>query len=71
MVAGGAEIYVQLLNAADRIYLTEVHRHYEGETWFTAPDKTLWKEISRERFAPDEEGGPSFSFVVLDRRTFN
>jgi len=68
MVIGGAEIYVRLLKDADRIYLTEVHQRYEGDAWFTAPDKTQWKEMSRERFAPDDEGGPSYSFVVLNRR---
>ena len=69
MVIGGAEIYARFLNDADRIYLTEVHRRYDGDAWFTAPDKSQWKEISRERFAPDDEGGPSYSFVVLDRRS--
>ena len=69
MVIGGAEIYARVLNEADRIYLTEVHRPYEGDAWFTAPDKTQWKETARERFPPDEEGGPSYSFVTLDRRT--
>ena len=69
MIMGGAEIYARFLNDADRIYLTEVHRRYEGDAWFTATDKTQWKEVSRERFAPDDEGGPSYSFVVLDRRS--
>lgn len=68
MIMGGAELYARLLNDADRFYLTEVHRPYEGDAWFTAPDKTQWKEVSRERFAPDEEGGPPYSFVVLERR---
>jgi dihydrofolate reductase len=68
MVIGGAEIYARVLNDADRFYLTEVHRRYEGDAWFTAPDKTQWKEISRERYAPDEEGEPSYSFVAFERR---
>ncbi|NKB45900.1 MAG: dihydrofolate reductase [Alphaproteobacteria bacterium] len=68
MVIGGAEIYARVLNEADRFYLTEVHRRYDGDAWFTAPDKTQWKETDRERFAPDEEGGPSYSFVSFDRR---
>ena len=68
MVIGGAEIYARVLNEADRFYLTEVHRPYEGDAWFAAPDKTQWTETSRERFGPDKEGGPSYSFVSLDRR---
>lgn len=68
MIMGGAELYARLLMDADRFYLTEVHRPYDGDAWFTAPDKTQWKEVSRERFAPDEEGGPPYSFVELERR---
>jgi dihydrofolate reductase len=68
MVIGGAEIYGRVLNDADRFYLTEVHRRYEGDACFTAPNKTQWKEVSRERFVPDEEGGPSYSFVAYERR---
>ncbi len=71
IIAGGAEIYARFLNDVDRIYLTEVHRRYDGDAWFTMPDKTQWNEISRERFGPDDEGEPSYSFVVLDRRTSN
>ncbi|MDG2244182.1 MAG: dihydrofolate reductase [Rhodospirillaceae bacterium] len=68
MVIGGAEIYARVINDADRFYLTELHRPYEGDAWFAAPDKTKWGETSRERFGPDEEGGPSYSFVCFDRR---
>ena len=68
MVIGGAEIYARLINDADRIYLTEVHRRYDGDAWFMAPDKNNWKEVSRERLPPDDESGPSFSFVVFDRQ---
>ena len=67
MVAGGAEIYGSFINDADRIYLTEVHRYYDGDACFTALDKRLWKEVSRDWFEPDDAGGPPYSFVVLDR----
>jgi dihydrofolate reductase (trimethoprim resistance protein) len=33
-VAGGAEIYALALARADRIYLTEIHREFEGDARF-------------------------------------
>ena len=34
MVIGGAQIYAQALEKADRLYLTEVDAEIEGDAWF-------------------------------------
>jgi dihydrofolate reductase len=67
MVIGGAEIYALTLPHANRIYVTEVHRAYDGDTKFLF-DAAPWQEVARQRHAPDTDGGPEFSFVTLDRR---
>lgn len=62
-VIGGGEIYRQLMPEADRLYVTEIHQEYEGDTYFPEyRDKvgTSWKEVSREDH-------PELSFVVYDR----
>ena len=48
MVIGGAEIYRQLLDHADRIYLTRVHAEPIGDTWF--PDLVAgdWREVAQQ-----------------------
>jgi dihydrofolate reductase len=66
-VIGGAQIYKQALALADRVYLTEVHGDFEGDTFFNALPKDQWKEISRETHQPDEKHMVGFSFVVLER----
>ncbi|MBM3513987.1 MAG: dihydrofolate reductase [Alphaproteobacteria bacterium] len=63
MVIGGAEIYTAALSQAKRIYLTEVHRAYDGDARFPF-DFAGWREISR---VPLSEGEIEFSFVVLGR----
>jgi dihydrofolate reductase (trimethoprim resistance protein) len=37
-VAGGAEIFALAIGRADRIYLTEIHREFEGDTHFPEID---------------------------------
>jgi len=63
-VIGGASLFAEALRRAQRLYLTEVHRAYEGDVRFPAWNRHDWQEISRRRV----EGDPDVSFVVLGRR---
>ena len=47
-VFGGAELYAQLLDRADRLELTEIHQNLDGETLFPTVDGQEWVEIARE-----------------------
>lgn len=60
-VIGGAEIYRLALPLATRIYLTEVDREVDGDTFFHL-DRTGFTETERR---PGET--PGVSFVTLDR----
>lgn len=60
MVAGGGQIFSQLIEKADKLILTEVHKEVDGDVFFPKVDKSFWKEISREDH-------PEFSFVEYER----
>ena len=67
MIVGGGQIYGQLIDRADRLYLTEIDLAPDGHAFF--PDYTAfgsWREISREHL-PAADGQPAFAFVVKDR----
>jgi dihydrofolate reductase len=66
-IIGGAEIYRLSLPLVDKIYLTEVHYPFEGDTFFPEIDKTIWQEIHREDFQTDEKHQYQYSFVELER----
>lgn len=66
MVIGGAEIYAQSLAHAKRIYLTEVHCAYAGDTKLEI-DLTGWEETRRAPHKNETPGEPDFSFVTLER----
>ncbi len=66
-IIGGAQIYAQALPLADKLYLTIVHRNYEGDTSFPNIDLSEWREISREDFERGEEYKDAFSFIDLSK----
>jgi dihydrofolate reductase len=61
IIMGGAQIYDQTIDKADKLFITEVHKNVEGDVKFPEIDKPKWKETSRE----DHE---EFSFVEYSRR---
>ncbi|MCP1381747.1 dihydrofolate reductase [Runella salmonicolor] len=67
-VIGGAEVYKMTLPVADKIYLTEVKAEFEGDAYFTIPNKEEWQEVSRVSHATDEKHTIAFDFVELVRQ---
>jgi dihydrofolate reductase len=67
-VIGGAEIYAQWMDSADRLEITEVHARPQGDTCFAAIDTSDWEEVARQRnpAGPDDSAG--FSYVTYCRR---
>ena len=67
-VIGGAEIYAQWMNCADRLEITEVHARPEGNTCFAAVDAAIWQEVARERHPAGPDDSADFSYVTYCRR---
>ncbi|ADX67358.1 MULTISPECIES: dihydrofolate reductase [Weeksella] len=67
-VIGGGEIYRQAMEFADKIYLTEVHHEFEGDTFFPEIDDEKWVEVDREHHLKDDKHLYSYDFVEYLRR---
>ena len=67
-IIGGGKIYEQALPLVDRIYLTQIHHSFEGDTFFPKININEWDEISRQDFDPDEKNSYPFSILILERR---
>jgi dihydrofolate reductase len=68
-VAGGGEIYRLALPRADRIYLTVVHHHFQGDTWFPEFSMEHWQLIEDFRYEPDERHAWAHSFRLYRCRS--
>ena len=67
-VIGGAEIYQQWIDIADRLEVTEVHARPEGDAYFTAIDAANWEEVARLRHPAGPDDSADFSYVTYRRR---
>ena len=67
-VIGGGQLYEAALATADRIYLTEVDAHLEGDTRFPELDRREWMETELSRQPADERNAHPLRLVRLDRR---
>ena len=67
-VIGGAEIYAQWMDCADRLEITEVHARPEGDTCFAAIDPAVWQEVARVRHPAGPDDSVDFSYVTYRRR---
>ena len=66
-IVGGAEIYKQSMHLTDRMYLTIVHKEFEGDSFFPEINSQDWKEVFREDHEPDEKNALPYSFITYER----
>jgi dihydrofolate reductase len=68
-IIGGGQIYREAMEKQliDRLYITRVHAHVEGDTRFPIIDPAAWTEILREEHPEDERHAHAFSIVLLER----
>lgn len=63
-IIGGGEIYKQMLDSTDRIYLTEIQKDVEGDTRFPDFSTDDFEEVERSH----REQPVPFDFVTYERR---
>ncbi len=67
-IIGGAEIYRQVLDRADRLYLTLIHASIQGDTFFPEFNGHQWQEISRENHSADDMNPHAYTFLTYARQ---
>ena len=67
-IIGGAELYRQTLKFCHRMYITEIQRDFEGDTFFPEFNQNDWQEIARTRHQGDGKAALAYHFVILDRK---
>ncbi len=67
-VIGGANVYKQAIQFADKLYLTEVDCTPEGDVSFPEFDKNNWNLISEEKHQKDEKNEYNYNFKVYTKK---
>lgn len=66
-VIGGAQIFVDAIPRADRIYLTLVEADVEGDTKMPAFDLSAWREHSVTNYSADDRNPYNYKLYIYDR----
>ena len=67
-IIGGASVYEQALDKADRLCLTEIDdTPQQADAFFPAINPGQWHEVSREEHKADERNQFDYTFVTLRR----
>lgn len=68
-IIGGGEIFNQAMSIANKIYLTQIHSAFEGDTFFPEIDPQQWKETKKVDFQANEKNKYAYSFIELEKKT--
>jgi dihydrofolate reductase len=66
-IIGGAEIYQLLLPQTTYLYVTIVHHHFTGNTYFPEINQTEWQEVERMDYCADANNPYPYSFLKWKR----
>jgi len=62
---GGAELYLDGLRLANKLYITEIKAEYEGDAFFPQYDQTQWKLTSRDAHSTAQ--GLAYEYLIYER----
>jgi len=63
-VIGGSRLFAESLPLAAGLVMTEIHRDYDGDTWFPSYDRSAWRATQRESHVASD--GTKFEFVFYE-----
>ena len=66
-VIGGAMIYNLLMPYVTKMYVTEIDKDFDGDTFFPKISEDIWKEVSRKKGPADGENEFKYEYVVYER----
>lgn len=67
-IIGGGTIYRQFMPIADKLYITRIHHAFPlADTFFPTIDNNIWKEISKEEHAADQNNPYPYDFIEYIR----
>ena len=67
-IIGGGQIYSQTVHLWDKLYLTEVDLHVEGDVFFPEIDEKAWTCVQKEEHLADKKNPHNYTFKTLLRK---
>jgi len=67
-IIGGGMVYKQFLPHARKLYITRLHKEFDGDTFFPEINFDEWDETGRTKFPADEKNPVAYSYIIYQRK---
>ena len=67
-VIGGAMLYNFLMPYVKKMYITQIDKEFEGDTFFPKINEEEWKIVEREKGVKDEKNNLDYEFITYERK---
>ncbi len=68
-VIGGGMVYRQMMDFADKLYITHIHHAWDdADTFFPEIDPSVWKQTTAEEHSADGNNPYNYTFAEYVRR---
>ena len=67
-IIGGAIIYSQLIDKAQKMYITMIHKKYDGDAYFPKIKEEEWKIVEKEQGIKDEKNPFDYEYITYVRK---
>lgn len=66
-IIGGASIYKQFIEMADKLYITRILHKFDGDIFFPEIDPTKWNVKSSEKHTKTTDNPYNFNFEIYEK----
>lgn len=67
MIIGGAAIFAEGINRADRLYITRIHHQFKADVYFPKIDESVWHCREKQFRAQDDKNKFDMTFYLYER----
>jgi dihydrofolate reductase len=69
-VIGGASVYRQFMPYAQKLYITQVHKSFDADTFFPDIPESEWEIVEEEDITDDPQNDFAYSFLTYQRKKY-
>lgn len=67
-IIGGGKVFAETMSVVTRIYLTRVHAHVDGDTYYPSLGNNEWQKVSAREHPADEKHKYAFTFEIWEKK---
>jgi len=67
-VIGGAIVYAQLMPKVEKMYITKIHKKFDGDAYFPVIDEENWIILEKSKGVKDKKNPYDYEYITYKRK---